>query len=271
MNLARSPPSYLCQSLIKSFQAPTFRTFVTGRKSQWRTATELAKGTVDPSKSRDVMRGKKAVAQGQNNACMYIENENGQPVDGYRLSSIRQLAHAVWVKFAEMGMAPVFWGKASLTLTNEYKSEMCRRFPEFCVCENDWKLQQLATTDYPSWHSNYFGDTMDSKKKRPSFWVHDKSTEDPSTKKQKVEPKAENELPANDSTSSGPDSRVKGSAIPNDESTPPGIAVAVEVDQTGAVLIADQSNALPAGRGSSQGPSVPSFINFMVRSPFINL
>ena len=242
MNLARSPLSYLCQSLIKSFQVPT-----------------------------DVVQGKKAVAQGQNNACMYIKNENGQPVDGYRLSSICQLACAVWVKFAEMGMATVSWGKANLMLANEYKSEMRCQLPEFRLCENDWKLQQLARADYPSWHSNYFGDTMDSKKKRPSFRVHDKSTEDPSTKKQKVEPKAENELPANDSTLSGPDSRVKGSVIPNNESMPPGIAVAVEVDQTGAVLVADQSDALPAGQGSSQGPSVPSFINFMVRSLFINL
>lgn len=151
-------------------------------KSQRRTATELAKGTIDLSKSHDVVRGKKAVAQGQNNACMYIENENGQPVDGYRLSSIRQLARVVWVKFAEMGMAPVSWGKANLMLANEYKSEMRHRFPEFRLCENDWKLQQLATTDYPSCHLNYFGDTLDSKKKRPLFQVHDKSTEDPSTK-----------------------------------------------------------------------------------------
>ena len=216
------------------------------------------------------MRGKKAVAQGQNNACMYIENENGQSVDGYRLSSIRQLARAVWVKFAEMGMAPASWGKANLTLANKYKAEMHRWFPEFRLCENDWKVQQLATTDYPSWHLNYFGNTekVESKKKRPSFQVHGKSTDDPLTKKQKVEPKAENELPANDSTSSSPDSGMKGSAIPNDESTPPGIAVAVEVDQTGVQLVADQSDALPAGQGRSQGPSVSSF---MVRFPSINL
>ena len=81
---------------------------------------------------------------------MYIENENGQPVGGYRLSSIFQLAHSVWVKFAEMGMAPVSWGKANLMLANEYKSEMHCQLPEFHLCENDWKVQQLVMTDYPS-------------------------------------------------------------------------------------------------------------------------
>ena len=175
-------------------------------KSQWKMATESAKGVMDPLKSRDVIRGKKAVAQGQNQSCTYIENENGEPVDGYRLSAIRQVVRAIWVKFAEMGVAPASWGKASLTVANEYKAEMRRQFPEFRLCENDWKVQHLATTDYPSWHSNYFGDTdkKESKKKRPSLRGQDDATGDPLAKKPKVESTTKIELPADHPAPSAP-------------------------------------------------------------------
>ena len=29
------------------------------------------------------------------------------------------------------------------------------KFPEFALCENDWKADYLATTHYPLWYSNY--------------------------------------------------------------------------------------------------------------------
>jgi hypothetical protein len=230
-------------------------------KSQWKAAAESTKGAVDHSRSREIVRGKKAVAQGQNNACTYIENENGEPVDGYRLSAIRQLARTIWVKFAEMGLAPATWGKASLTLVNEYKAEMRRQFPEFRLCENDWKVQQLATTDYPSWHSNYSGDAekkMESKKKRPSLRAQDDSGDDSSTKKQKVEPAAKKS--STDNPTSNPDSHVNQPAVSNDESTCPlDMAAAVEGGQTGSLLTLGQPDAMPAGQGESSGPSAPSF------------
>jgi len=70
-------------------------------------------------------------------------------------------------------------------VVNEFKTEMHHQFPEFCLCENDWKVQQLATTDYPSWHSNHFRDTekkAESKKKRSSLQDQD-SADNPLTKK----------------------------------------------------------------------------------------
>ena len=36
-----------------------------------------------------------------------------------------------------------------------FHHEMRVKFPEFALCENDWKADYLATTHYPSWYSNH--------------------------------------------------------------------------------------------------------------------
>ena len=133
--------------------------------------------------------------QGQNYSCTYIKNENGEPVEGYRLSTICQVACVIWVKFADVGVAPISWGKVSLTVANEYKMEMHCQFLKLCLCENDWKVQHLVMMDYPSWHTNHFGDMdKESKKKRPSFQGQD----NPLAKKPKVESATKIKLPADD-------------------------------------------------------------------------
>jgi hypothetical protein len=244
-------------------------------KSQWKVATESAKGVMDPSKSRDVIRGKKLVAQGQNQSCTYIENENGEPVDGYRLSAIRQVVRVIWVKFAEMGVAPASWGKASLTVANEYKAEMRCQFPEFRLCENDWKVQHLAMTDYPSWHSNYFGDTdkKESKKKRPSLRGQDDATGDPLAKKPKVESTTKIELPANDPAPTAPTPSAADSPTPSAANGPAPSAADDPASSAANGPASSTANGLASsaanGPASSaaNGPALSAANNPMLSSP----
>lgn len=101
-------------------------------------------------KANILMRGRTMVSQGENISTLYIEDENGEPVDGERLTAIRRLAQSIWTKFADLGQAPKTWGRANLSLTNEYRMELRRQFPKFCFCENHWKADLLATENYPS-------------------------------------------------------------------------------------------------------------------------
>jgi hypothetical protein len=145
---------------------------------------------MDPASNVNV-RGKTAFSQGENVATLYVENENGRPVDGHRLTAIRQLARKIWNKFADVGQAPLTWGKANMNFTNEYRREICRQFPEFRLCENDWKAELLATENYSSWYSNRFGskakkDGYRAEKRKIRLPTHDEV--DPAIKKQKVEP-----------------------------------------------------------------------------------
>ena len=84
----------------------------------------------------------------------YVEDENGQMVDGHRASAIRKLARSIWVALANAGKAPAKWSQADVVVAQSYKREMRRHFPELQLCENDWKADLIASDNYPSWYSH---------------------------------------------------------------------------------------------------------------------
>ena len=101
------------------------------------------------------IRGKTLMSKGINKNAKYIEDANGEPVDGYKLRDICSHARAVWANIHAIGRAPSSWGKADAEVAQHYRHEMRVKFPEFTLCENDWKADQLATEHYPSWYSNH--------------------------------------------------------------------------------------------------------------------
>ena len=54
----------------------------------------------------------------------YVEDENGQMVDGHRASTIRKLARSIWVALANAGKAPAKWSQADVVVAQSYKREM---------------------------------------------------------------------------------------------------------------------------------------------------
>jgi hypothetical protein len=101
------------------------------------------------------VRGKTLMSKGINKNAKYIEDADGEPVDGWRLRDIRAHARAIWTSFQSVGRAPPTWGRANLEVACAFRREMRTKFPEFAFCENDWKADQLATDHYPSWYSNH--------------------------------------------------------------------------------------------------------------------
>jgi hypothetical protein len=101
------------------------------------------------------IRGKSLTAKGINKTVQYIEDIEGNPVDGYKVRDIRSHARAIWVNFQTSGRAPSSWGKADAEVASVYRHEMCLKFFEFALCDNDWKADLLATESYPSWYCNH--------------------------------------------------------------------------------------------------------------------
>jgi hypothetical protein len=81
--------------------------------------------------------------------------EDGNVIDGDRASEIRKFARAVWVSFGKRGHAPAKWGQADVETRKMYCQEMNSRFPEFRFCDLDWKSEQVATDNYPSWFTTW--------------------------------------------------------------------------------------------------------------------
>ena len=102
--------------------------------------------------------GRVRASQGENVKMLFVEDEGGNPIDGHKATEICRIAHSIWVEFAENGKAPKTWCKADISTAQEYNNEMRHFFPELRLCEFDWKAEQIAIENYPSWHQNYFKD-----------------------------------------------------------------------------------------------------------------
>ena len=85
----------------------------------------------------------------------YVEMENGDIINGDRASEIRKFARTIWVSFGRRERAPAKWGQADVETRKEYCQEMNSRFPELRFCDLDWKSEQVATDNYPSWYTTW--------------------------------------------------------------------------------------------------------------------
>jgi len=121
-------------------------------KHDWSTFKGSANSTdigVEP------VRGKSLMSKGINKNAKYIEDADGEPVDGYKLRDILSHARAIWESFKTIRRAPSSWGKADAEVAQRYRHEMRAKYPQFALCENDWKADQLATEHYPSWYNTH--------------------------------------------------------------------------------------------------------------------
>ncbi|KAJ7336133.1 hypothetical protein DFH08DRAFT_1018388 [Mycena albidolilacea] len=100
-------------------------------------------------------RGGALASQGVNVSGKYIEDANGEVVDGYRVTAIGKFAQGLWFWLLEHGRAPPTWGRASIDVVQLYCDEMGRQFPELRLCTDNWKAKQIATNNYPSWIKNH--------------------------------------------------------------------------------------------------------------------
>ncbi|KAJ7509252.1 hypothetical protein B0H11DRAFT_1703035, partial [Mycena galericulata] len=99
-------------------------------------------------------RGGALSSQGINVSDRYIETEDGEIVNGYRVTAMGKTAGQIWFGFVAKGISPPTWGQASLEVVTMYNNEMCRTHHELRYCADNWKAQQIATINYSSWYGN---------------------------------------------------------------------------------------------------------------------
>jgi hypothetical protein len=123
-------------------------------RRDWINRKKETSGITNINQSNTIKQNKGRAPSGLNVTLRYVEDANGVVVDGFRASEMRKFARAIWNQLQAAGKAPKSWGKADLDVATHYRCEMRRRFPEFGLCEFDWKAEQLATDNYPNWASN---------------------------------------------------------------------------------------------------------------------
>ncbi|KAJ7659653.1 hypothetical protein DFH06DRAFT_1130423 [Mycena polygramma] len=111
-------------------------------------------------------RGGTLASQGVNVSGRYIDDDNGNMVDGFRFTAMKKLAAGIWFSLLDKDRAPAKWGQASIDVSTIYHNEMCQRFPELRYCADNWKSQQIATANYPSWYKTHGPAPVEQKQKR---------------------------------------------------------------------------------------------------------
>jgi hypothetical protein len=99
--------------------------------------------------------GKARASQGENVTLRFVEDVNGNVIDGFRATAIRKFSREIWSGLVNIGKAPKTWGRVDAKVAAEYRTEMCRKFPELRLCEGNWKADLIATLNYPSWYNNH--------------------------------------------------------------------------------------------------------------------
>jgi hypothetical protein len=148
-------------------------------KRQW---NEYSDDKVTDIHAGSHTRGRGRAAQGINVTMCYVELEDGTVINGDRAGEIRKFARCIWVSFSKKGTPPSKWGQADFEMRKTYCREMGHRFPELTYCELDWKADQIAIDNYPSWYVNFHGETVQTKEEDGETGTHTKRFRKPSTK-----------------------------------------------------------------------------------------
>lgn len=82
----------------------------------------------------------------------YMEDEDGNEVPKKTMDAVRNMAKGFFSLILEKGRAPAKWGDASIDIENELIHMLESSFPFLRLCENHWKVKQVAKNSYSQWY-----------------------------------------------------------------------------------------------------------------------
>ena len=145
--LAKSEDIFIPLNMLPTFEREDYPLVKYWYRHEWNTAENNQVAHIGA-------HGKARAAQGENVTLRFIEDENGNIIDGYRATAMRRLARELWAGLNSVGKAPKTWGKVDATVAAQYRNEMERKFSELRLCDHSWKADFIATLNYPSWYNN---------------------------------------------------------------------------------------------------------------------
>lgn len=128
-------------------------------KATWRAVVEQKRkenvgSTEDIDDDNDIFanaRGATQAHQGVNVRFHYLEDKDGNPVDGHTVLQLSEFGHAVFCTFSNSQANPLkSFGVADHIFQESFFHEMHTKFETFRYCANDWKAHAFATRIYPT-------------------------------------------------------------------------------------------------------------------------
>lgn len=146
--------SYLPPKILRQEDYPNIKYWY---KHQWNSSKSEVVSSSEPGE-----RGRSRAAQGKNVTMGFVEDIDGQAIDGHRASNIRKATRQIWEELAASGLAPKTWSKIGINALTRFRHQMYEQFPELTYCDNHWKLDRLATDTYSQWDGNKLSSSSES-------------------------------------------------------------------------------------------------------------
>lgn len=93
----------------------------------------------------------------------FMTDEHGEAVGRSRLAAMSTRARELFMTLRRHERDPVTWRTRGAEEAEYFSNCMNAAFPEFKLCENDWKVQAFATERYPDWCKDVRNLRMDSR------------------------------------------------------------------------------------------------------------
>ncbi|KIJ23358.1 hypothetical protein M422DRAFT_276082 [Sphaerobolus stellatus SS14] len=89
---------------------------------------------------------------------LYLCHEDGASLSKLEASKIRATARSLWQSLLFAGVAPPYWGDADAECLKYFRHGMYNMHPLLALCDGHWKVNTLATHNYPSFIRDYLVD-----------------------------------------------------------------------------------------------------------------
>ncbi|KAF8572885.1 hypothetical protein K439DRAFT_1625466 [Ramaria rubella] len=81
----------------------------------------------------------------------FITDARGTPVSQHTAMEMCAHCHSIWTHLAAKGLVPTTWSNAALDAIDYYRQEMLAKYPDLGLADDHWKVDQIATQNYPAW------------------------------------------------------------------------------------------------------------------------
>jgi hypothetical protein len=83
---------------------------------------------------------------------VFVETENGDTTGKDRLERLWKHARNFF-QMIDKSTAPPTWKQAPTAMRQALHTSMVDKFPELRLCNSDWKVDQVVSSTYTSWHA----------------------------------------------------------------------------------------------------------------------
>ncbi|KAG2336347.1 hypothetical protein BDR05DRAFT_1005946 [Suillus weaverae] len=133
------------------------------------------------------MRGSSRLAKGKNVACQFIEDADGEPVDGHRAKTMRNVFSSYLHQLNQGDVKlPPTWSQVALDIKEGFYHAIHSNHVEFRYCADNWKAEYLATHNYSQWYKYHILLIHGQKQDRSVAMDNDKCVKPSSSRTKKL-------------------------------------------------------------------------------------